>query len=236
MAPATVRGGHRDGRAHRLRRGLFLGRRGRSWLDVGSDPFRLAKRLAWGRLGCTQCLGGTDGVAFALTKPVRRAVGFGRADGFRGADGNARADRFGAGVAGGLGVVLTASRAIATEDDDMEDDLVASGRFVRIETRGERTGLARPVTIGFADDIGGPVGAVLVAAGSAETAWARNLLADPTCRVTLSGRSFAAVAEPLTGADHARAIRELILRYGTPAEGLGHGPSFRLRPAGDGAG
>ena len=43
-------------------------------------------------------------------------------------------------------------------------------------------------------------------------------------------RSFDAVAEPLDDADHARAIRELILRYGTPAEALGHGPSFRLRP------
>ena len=29
-------------------------------------------------------------------------------------------------------------------------------------------------------------------------------------------------------------IRGLILRYGTPAEGLGHGPSFRLRPIGEG--
>ena len=43
-------------------------------------------------------------------------------------------------------------------------------------------------------------------------------------------RAFDALAEPLAPADHARAIRGLILRYGTPAEGLGHGPSFRLRP------
>jgi hypothetical protein len=39
-----------------------------------------------------------------------------------------------------------------------------------------------------------------------------------------------AVAEPLDAADHARTIRGLILRYGTPAERLGRGPSFRLRP------
>ncbi|MEO8570341.1 MAG: nitroreductase family deazaflavin-dependent oxidoreductase [Chloroflexota bacterium] len=115
----------------------------------------------------------------------------------------------------------------------MEDDLVASGRFARIETRGERSGLPRPVTIGFVDD---PevTGAILVAAGSAETAWAGNLLAEPSCRVTLADRSFDAIAEPLGGADHARAIRELILRYGTPAEGLGRGTSFRLRQAGEG--
>ena len=47
-------------------------------------------------------------------------------------------------------------------------------------------------------------------------------------------RSFDAVAEPLERADHARAVRDMILRYGTPAEGLGHGPSFRLRPVGEG--
>ena len=115
----------------------------------------------------------------------------------------------------------------------MEDDLVASGRFVRIETRGEKSGRARAVTVGFVDDSQAADGAVLVAAGSGETAWARNLLADPICRVRIGDRSFDAVAEPLEPADHARAIRELILRYGTPAETLGHGPSFRLRPVGD---
>jgi hypothetical protein len=39
-------------------------------------------------------------------------------------------------------------------------------------------------------------------------------------------------AEPLAGADAAHAVRELILRYGTPAEGLGRGAVFRLRPVG----
>ena len=117
----------------------------------------------------------------------------------------------------------------------MEDDLVASGRFVRIETRGTVSGLARSVTIGFVDDdlgsdaTDGPR-AVLVAAGSEDSAWARNLLADPSCRVSIGDQSFDAVAEPLDDRDHARAIRGLILRYGTPAESLGRGPSFRLRP------
>ena len=108
----------------------------------------------------------------------------------------------------------------------MEDELVSSGRFVRIETRGARSGEVRAVTVGFVDD----GEAVLVAAGSTDTAWAGNLLADPWCRVRIGSRSFDAVAEPLDEAGHARAIRELILRYGTPAETLGHGPSFRLRP------
>ncbi len=114
----------------------------------------------------------------------------------------------------------------------MEEDLVASGRFVRIETRGERSGQTRAVTVGYVDDVPGASGAVLVSAGSTDTAWARNLLADPRCRVRIGERTFDAVAEPLEPDEHARAIRGLILRYGTPAEGLGHGPSFRLRPVG----
>jgi hypothetical protein len=48
--------------------------------------------------------------------------------------------------------------------------------------------------------------------------------------VEIGERRFAAVAEPLDASDHARAIRGLILRYGTPAERLGRGPSYRLRP------
>jgi deazaflavin-dependent oxidoreductase (nitroreductase family) len=115
----------------------------------------------------------------------------------------------------------------------MEDDLVASGRFVRIEARGWQTGDTRAVTIGFVEDTEATAGALLVAAGSAEAAWAQNLLADPACHVTVGDRSFDAIAELLEPAEHARAVRELILRYGTPAEGLGHGMSFRLRPVDD---
>ena len=110
----------------------------------------------------------------------------------------------------------------------MEDELVASGRFVRIEMRGSRSGLVRAVTIGYVDDEAEP-GSLLVAAG-VETAWAGNLVADPACHVRTGDRAFDAVAYPLDRADHVRAIRGLILRYGTPAEGLGRGPSFRLRP------
>ena len=112
----------------------------------------------------------------------------------------------------------------------MEAELVASGRFARIETRGAQSGLPRSVTIGFVADDTVP-GAILVAAGGTATAWAGNLLADPACRVELADRTFAAIAEPLEPSEHARAIRDLILRYGTPAESLGHGTSFRLRPA-----
>jgi deazaflavin-dependent oxidoreductase (nitroreductase family) len=117
----------------------------------------------------------------------------------------------------------------------MEDDLVASGRFVRIEALGHRSGEARPVTVGFVEDRDGPPGALLVSAGSPDAAWAQNLLADPRCHVRVADRAFDAIAEPLAGAEHARAVRELILRFGTPAEGLGRGVSFRLRPVTEGS-
>ena len=73
-----------------------------------------------------------------------------------------------------------------------------------------------------------PDGSLLVAAGTPEADWARNLLADPTCSVVIGEARWPAVAEPLEGAEAARVVRELILRYGTPAERLGRGPAFRL--------
>ena len=93
-------------------------------------------------------------------------------------------------------------------------------------TRGRTSGLARPVAVGFIDD---PDGSILIAAG-VRAGWAANLLADHHATVEVGERRFEAIAVPLGPADHARAIRELILRYGTPAERLGRGPSFRLRP------
>ena len=110
----------------------------------------------------------------------------------------------------------------------MEAELVASGRWVRIETRGRRSGAVRAVSVGFVD---GPEGSIVVAAGDPDADWAANLADDPTCRVTIGERAYAAVAEPVDGPERSAAIRDLILRYGTPAERLGHGPVLRLRPA-----
>jgi len=109
----------------------------------------------------------------------------------------------------------------------MEDDLVAWGRVVRIETTGRRSGRAIPVVAGYTerDD-----GAIVVAATSPDASWARNLQHHPRCRVTIGERSWVADARPLEGREHAAAVRDLILRYGTPSEGLGSGPSFELVP------
>jgi deazaflavin-dependent oxidoreductase (nitroreductase family) len=111
----------------------------------------------------------------------------------------------------------------------MDDAMVGHGRVMRIETRGRRSGERRSATIGFVER---PDGTFLVAA-TLGSHWGENLLADPACRVTVGERSFEAIAEQLEGAEHAAAIRELILRYGTPSEGLGRGPSFRLVPVGE---
>jgi deazaflavin-dependent oxidoreductase (nitroreductase family) len=175
-------------------------------LDAGADLVERAERATWG--GVRRSRWGVPG-GFAHGAPVSP---------------RARSDRR---------AILTADGPIPTDRGTMEDELVASGRFVRIEARGSRSGLDRPVTVGFVDDEGAP-GAILVAATAPDAAWARNLLADPFCHVRVGDRSFDAVAEPLDPSEHAGAIRDLILRYGTPAEGLGRGPSFRLRPIAEG--
>ena len=111
----------------------------------------------------------------------------------------------------------------------MEDDLVRTGRFARLAIRGRRSGEERLVNVGFVEE---PDGTILVAAGAADASWALNLLADPDCTVTIGERTWAARADPLDDGDprRGRAVRELILRYGTPSEGLGFGPIFVLRP------
>jgi hypothetical protein len=83
------------------------------------------------------------------------------------------------------------------------------------------------VAVGF---IEAPDGTLLIAAGDPNADWARNLEADAGCTVALADRTWSAVAEPLAAPEARHAVRELILKYGTPAEGLGRGPAFRLRP------
>ncbi len=108
----------------------------------------------------------------------------------------------------------------------LDDDLVAAGRYARIEMVGRRTGLPRTVTVGFVTT---PAGEILIAARQGAS-WAENLLDEPRCRVTIGDRTWNALAEPLVGDAFGFAIRESILRYGTPAEALGTGPAFRLIP------
>jgi deazaflavin-dependent oxidoreductase (nitroreductase family) len=114
-----------------------------------------------------------------------------------------------------------------TAADEIGEQLAGWGRVALIETRGRITGGPSRAAVGFVEE---PDGSLLVAAGSPDADWARNLELLPDCRVTIGESTRSFVAEALSPADASRAVRELILRYGTPAERLGTGPAFRLRP------
>lgn len=113
-------------------------------------------------------------------------------------------------------------------NDELGEQLAGWGKVVTVETRGRVTGRPLEVAVGYVEE---PDGALLIAAGSAESDWARNLAADPRCRVRLGGEAWPAIAEPVASAEVGRVVRDLILKYGTPAERLGRGPVFRLRRA-----
>jgi hypothetical protein len=68
-----------------------------------------------------------------------------------------------------------------------------------------------------------------VAAGEPDADWALNLLANPHAEVRIEERAIEVLAEPLERDAAAAVVVDLILKYGTPAEGLGRGPAFRLR-------
>jgi deazaflavin-dependent oxidoreductase (nitroreductase family) len=107
----------------------------------------------------------------------------------------------------------------------MADDLVDWGRVIELETRGRRTGLPRRVAVGYVAEADG---SLAVSATDPETRWARNLQADPRCRVRDEQGWRDCVATALVGDAHRATVSALVLRYGTPAERLGSGPSFRL--------
>jgi deazaflavin-dependent oxidoreductase (nitroreductase family) len=129
-----------------------------------------------------------------------------------------------------LGAALRCGRLSAAKPsalDELGEQLADWGKVIRLQTRGRTSGRPIEVALGYVEE---PDGAVLVAAGG-DAAWARTLDADPRCRMRLGDAAWAdAVADPLDGPEQARAVRELILKYGTPAERLGRGPAFRLRP------
>jgi hypothetical protein len=109
------------------------------------------------------------------------------------------------------------------------DDLVRDGRVARLELPPGDAGTARSVAVGYAEQ---PDGTLFVSAGSAEAGWARALEDEPEIGVTIGDRTFRASTTRLEDDDprRATAIRELILRYGTPSERLGRGPVFALTP------
>ena len=111
--------------------------------------------------------------------------------------------------------------------DTYGEQLAAWGKVILLETTGRLSGRPRRTAVGFVVE---PDGSLLVAAGSADADWAANLVANPACHGTIGDERLPYAAEEIDGPDRSRAIAELILKYGTPAESLGAGPAFRLRP------
>lgn len=111
--------------------------------------------------------------------------------------------------------------------DEVAEQLAGWGTVARLQTRGRVSGRPIDVAVGYLKEADG---SVLVAATSSDADWVLNLEADPRCTVTIGSDARACIAEPIAGAERARVVRDLILRYGTPAERLGSGPAFRLRP------
>ena len=106
------------------------------------------------------------------------------------------------------------------------EQLASWGKVAMLETRGRESGEPASAAIGFIEE---PDESLLVAAGDPEAHWALNLMANPDAVVQIEDRRWRVSAELLDGPERYRAVRELILRYGTPSEGLGRGPAFRLR-------
>ena len=97
-----------------------------------------------------------------------------------------------------------------------------------ITTRGRVTGSAVTTAVGFIEH---PGGVLVVAAGSEVADWALNLRSDARCTATIGDTTRAYEARELNESARSDAIRDLILKYGTPAERLGRGPAFELSPS-----
>ena len=116
---------------------------------------------------------------------------------------------------------------VTHDDRSIAEDLADWGKVVLIETVGRTSGRPSKAAVGFIEESDG---SLLVAAGSGDADWALNLRRSPHVRATIGDKSTRYTAVEVGESDHARAITELILKYGTPAERLGRGPVFRLTP------
>jgi len=119
-----------------------------------------------------------------------------------------------------------ATRSSAVGSDTLGTQLAAWGKVALLESRGRASGRVVRTPVGFVEDGED----LLVAAGTESTDWALNLRANPDCTVTIEDRTADYTATEVDDDRRARAVVALILKYGTPAERLGHGPVFRLFP------
>lgn len=111
--------------------------------------------------------------------------------------------------------------------DPIGEELAEWGKVALLETVGRSSGRPVRTAVGYIEERDG---SLFVAAGSESADWALNLRANPECQATIGERSAGYRAVELDDGQRAGAITALILKYGTPAERLGRGPAFRLRP------
>jgi deazaflavin-dependent oxidoreductase (nitroreductase family) len=114
-----------------------------------------------------------------------------------------------------------------TDQRAIGEELAAWGKVALLETVGRTSGRKVQSAVGFVESDGG---GLYIAAGSDSTDWGLNLQAQPRCRATIGDRTVTYRAHQVDGTERAQALTELILKYGTPAERLGRGPVFQLRP------
>ena len=111
--------------------------------------------------------------------------------------------------------------------DSIGEQLVEWGKVALLETRGRTSGRPVRTAVGYVEE---DDGSLLVAAGTEDADWALNLRAHLRCHATVADESREFEAVELAAGERNRAITELVLKYGTPAERLGAGPAFRLVP------
>jgi deazaflavin-dependent oxidoreductase (nitroreductase family) len=113
------------------------------------------------------------------------------------------------------------------DETSIGEQLAEWGKVALVETRGRISGRPSRAAVGFIEE---PDRSLLIAAGSEESDWVRNLRANSRCAVTIGERTAPFSAQEIDGPERSRTLTELVLKYGTPAERLGHGPVFRLTP------
>jgi deazaflavin-dependent oxidoreductase (nitroreductase family) len=128
-----------------------------------------------------------------------------------------------------------AARRVALTHDPVGEQLAAWGKVAMLETIGRKSGKPVQSAVGFIEE---DDGCMLVAAGSDTADWVLNLRANPHAVAAVGEKSAVYdQAIELEGDERAAILVALIIKYGTPAEGLGRGPVFRLiRPIESGAG
>ncbi len=118
---------------------------------------------------------------------------------------------------------------LTSDDQSIGEQLAEWGKVALIETTGRVSGSPARAAVGFIEQSDG---SVVIAAGSELADWALNLRANPHCGALIGDVAHDCVATELDGPERAAAVTSLILKYGTPAEGLGRGPVFQLRQVG----